>query len=152
MSTYAAVNVQATSSILWIDDEVSVADAGVRLVVLAGFRVECAHSGAEGLRRAVARTHSAIILDLRLPDIDGLRVLELLVGVRIESPVLVLTGYGDNTTALAAMALGATRFRSKPLCGDELVDTITALTSFVGCRQAPRALDTAVRSQSENWA
>jgi DNA-binding response OmpR family regulator len=74
MNTLTAADVQAPSSILWIDDEVTGADAGVCLIALAGFRVECAGSGAEGLRRAVASRHSAIILDLRLPDIDGLSV------------------------------------------------------------------------------
>jgi hypothetical protein len=65
--------------LIWIDDEVLPNDAIVRLLEVEGFRVECANSGATGLAMAQAKEYVGIILDVRLPDISGLTVLETLI-------------------------------------------------------------------------
>lgn len=113
--------------ILWIDDDLHSDDGSVVLLGLQGLPVECATSGGEGLQLALARRYAGIILDLRLPDVPGLRVLGQMAAADVAAPVLVLTGFGDTESAVAAMKLGATDFKEKPLIGDELIQAVRAL-------------------------
>ena len=101
--------------LLWIDDEIRPDDAVVRLLEMEGFRVDCAASGATGLAMAQRMTYAGIILDLRLPDISGLTVLETLTRQQIPAPILVLTGYPDFDVAVQAMRLGAWDCQSKTI-------------------------------------
>jgi DNA-binding response OmpR family regulator len=73
--------------VLWIDDEVDAADAAVRLLALDGFRIDCAVSGSAGLAMARNSTYDAILLDLRLPDMSGLAVLESLAAEKCRPPI-----------------------------------------------------------------
>jgi FixJ family two-component response regulator/AraC-like DNA-binding protein len=112
--------------VLWIDDEVDPADAAVRLLALDGFRIDCAVTGSAGLAMARSSTYDAILLDLRLPDMSGLAVLERMAEEKCRAPILVVTGYADVETAVAAMRLRAVDFRKKPLFGDQLIDAVRA--------------------------
>jgi two-component system, LuxR family, response regulator FixJ len=108
-------------TVLWIDDEVSANDAAVRLLLSEGFVVDCVNSGAAGLAKANGVLFDAVLLDLRLPDMSGLSVLQQLRrSVPYRAPVAVLTGYGDIQSAVLAMKLGAVDFREKPVLGDQL--------------------------------
>lgn len=113
-------------SVLWIDDEVEPGDPSVRLLASEGFHVDCAASGAAALGMALGGTYDAIILDLRLPDTSGLALLEHLRAGGVAAPVLVLTGFGDLESAVAAFRLGAVDFQRKPLMADELVAAVRA--------------------------
>jgi DNA-binding NtrC family response regulator len=114
--------------LIWIDDEVLPNDAIVRLLEVEGFRVECANSGATGLAMAQAKEYVGIILDVRLPDISGLTVLETLIRQQIAAPILVLTGYPDFDVAVQAMRLGAWDCQSKTvLLGDKWIGLVRAL-------------------------
>jgi YesN/AraC family two-component response regulator len=108
-------------SLLWIDDEISSDQSSVRVLEVEGFRVHCAVTGSAGLAMARARRYHAILLDLRLPDMPGLAVLEILRSEDPSTPVLILTGFGDFETARAAGRLGVDGFEIKPLFGDDLL-------------------------------
>jgi FixJ family two-component response regulator len=115
-------------SLLWIDDQIRPDDAVVRLLEMEGFRVDCADSGAAGLAMAQRAGYVGIILDLRLPDIPGLTVLEMLTRQRIPAPVLVLTGHPDFHAAVQAMRLGAWDCQSKTiLLSDKWIGLVHAL-------------------------
>lgn len=114
--------------LLWIDDEIRPADPIVRLLEMEGFRVDCAGSGAAGLAMVQRTVYVGIILDLRLPDIPGLTVLETLTRQEIPTPILVLTAYPDFDVAVQAMRLGAWDCQSKTvLLSDKWVDLVRAL-------------------------
>lgn len=116
------------ATLLWIDDEIRPDDAVVRLLELEGFRVQCARSGVMALAVAQRTTYVGIILDLRLPDISGLTVLETLTRQQVAAPVLVLTGYPDFDVAVQAMRLGAWDCQSKTiLLGDQWIGVVRAL-------------------------
>jgi CheY-like chemotaxis protein/AraC-like DNA-binding protein len=115
--------------LLWIDDEVLPDDVSITLLRLDGFSVECAASGNEGLRLALRRSYDGILLDLNLPDISGLAILQRLAAAAVESPVLVLTGYGTADNIVAALRLGASDVKSKPLFADDLIAAVHGLTS-----------------------
>ncbi len=115
-------------SLLWIDDKIRPDDAVVRLLEMEGFRVDCADSGAAGLAMAQRAAYVGIILDLRLPDIPGLSVLETLTRQQVPAPVLVLTGYPEFDAAVQAMRLGAWDCQSKTiLLSDQWIDLVRAL-------------------------
>jgi ActR/RegA family two-component response regulator/AraC-like DNA-binding protein len=111
--------------VLWVDDQF---DAGtVLLLKLEGFTVDCAPTAATGLSMARARAYHGIVLDQCLPDGSGLMVLEQLRSEGIPTPVMLLTGFGDIQSAVAALRLGALDYKQKPLVGDEWVDSLRAL-------------------------
>lgn len=113
--------------VFWIDDEVHGSDVAVRALELERFNVECAQTGHDGVRIARHRAFDTILLDLRLPDTSGLDVLELLRGSGITAPIVILTGFADVETAVAAMKLGAADYRTKPLDVVEVVPLLRRL-------------------------
>jgi CheY-like chemotaxis protein/AraC-like DNA-binding protein len=120
--------------VLWIDDQVAPEDPDVRWLRLEGFAVDCAANGARGLAMARSGLYNRIILDLHLPDLPGLTVLARLRADGISIPVLVLTGFGDYESAMAAGALGATAFKSKPVFVDELAAALARLVEAPAVR------------------
>lgn len=117
-------------AVLFVDDEVGRDAALVRLLELEGFKVECAASGAEGLARALARPWDAILLDLHLPDMSGLEVLERLKSAGIGCPVIAVTGwYVSEEAETTARRLGAFAFRFKPLDAADVADVLRAATA-----------------------
>ena len=109
------------SKVLVIDDEIENGDALARSLVLDGFVVECARTGAEGFARARANRPDAIVLDLHLPDVLGLTVLSDLRRANVDAPVVAVTGwYLDTDHDQAATALGAVAFLYKPIDAQEL--------------------------------
>lgn len=80
-----------------------------------------------------------IVLDMRLPGIDGLSVLDRFRQDDGQTPVIVVTGHGDVTMAVDAMRRGAQDFIEKPFDGDDLIDTIreavARATPDIACRQ-----------------
>jgi DNA-binding response OmpR family regulator len=86
-----------------------------------GFAVDAALDGPTGLALAQVEPYELVVLDLQLPGLDGLRLLEQLHGERPGLPVLILSARGDLPTKLRGFELGAIDFVSKPFSFDELV-------------------------------
>ncbi len=113
--------------VLWIDDQVVPDVPEIRFLTLQGFQVHCAPTGRQGIAMARSGVYDGMILDLHLPDVPGLAVLSSLRAAGIRTPVLVLTGFADYESALAAGALGVTAFKSKPLFLEELAYSVSRL-------------------------
>ena len=86
-----------------------------------GFSVDCAEDGAAGLARARDERYELVVLDLQLPRLDGLQLLEELRQARPALPVLILSARTDLPTKLRGFELGANDYLSKPFSFDELV-------------------------------
>jgi DNA-binding response OmpR family regulator len=86
-----------------------------------GFAVDGASDGATGLSLALAEAYELIVLDLQLPRLDGLRLLEEVHARRPKLPVLILSARTDVPTRLKGFELGAIDFVAKPFSFDELV-------------------------------
>lgn len=123
--------------VLWIDDQVDSSHPVLRFLTRRGFDVEWAGTGLEGLRKAVMEAPDAIILDLRLPDMHGLAVLECLRTRAVGAPVMVVTGFAEIESAVAAIKLGAVDYRAKPLAGDELLQAVRTLVSMTPAKLLP---------------
>ncbi|RLB97518.1 MAG: sigma-54-dependent Fis family transcriptional regulator, partial [Deltaproteobacteria bacterium] len=107
-------------NILVIDDEPVICD-GCRLVLSdAGHRVETHVSGCAGLDAFFQGRFDVVLLDLKLPDADGMEILEAIHGRNPNVYVVVMTGYSTVSNAIAAMKGGAFDFLSKPFSDDEL--------------------------------
>jgi two-component system, OmpR family, copper resistance phosphate regulon response regulator CusR len=86
-----------------------------------GFAVDGAEDGVSGLALALCEPYELVVLDLQLPELDGLRVLDELHRGRPELPVLILSARTDLPTKLRSFHLGANDYLSKPFSFDELV-------------------------------
>jgi two-component system copper resistance phosphate regulon response regulator CusR len=86
-----------------------------------GFTVDGAEDGVSGLALALCEPYELVVLDLLLPRLDGLRVLEELHRGRPELPILILSARTDLQTKLRSFRLGANDYLSKPFSFDELV-------------------------------
>lgn len=106
--------------LLVIDDDATMRDACREILTRAGHDVELAESGAQGLALLSRWAYDVILLDLRMPDLDGMTVLRQIREQDIESLVIVITGHGSIETAVQAMKLGAFDFLPKPFSPAEL--------------------------------
>jgi DNA-binding response OmpR family regulator len=86
-----------------------------------GFAVDGAEDGVSGLALAMCEPYELVVLDLQLPRLDGLRLLDELHRGRPELPVLILSARTDLPTKLRSFQLGANDYLSKPFSFDELV-------------------------------
>jgi DNA-binding response OmpR family regulator len=107
--------------ILLVDDEPRIRDFVSRALETAGYVVDAACSGTEGLQQAVAGDYDLIILDLIMPDLDGRVFLAQLLHERREQGVLVLSCLADVTTKVDCLELGAQDYLTKPFSLAELL-------------------------------
>ena len=106
-----------------VDDDASVRKSLELLIESAGLDVESFGSAREFLARPRTLEPCCLLLDVQLPDLNGLD-LQSLVADRTELPVIVITGHGDVPTTVRAMKAGAADFLTKPLTGDALIGAI----------------------------
>ena len=85
------------SKVLVIDDEPKIVSFVTRALTARGYDVDSAGTGADGLELIRMGGYAAVVLDLRLPDIDGYEVVRRLRTARVETPVLILSGRTDTT-------------------------------------------------------
>jgi two-component system, NtrC family, nitrogen regulation response regulator NtrX len=109
------------STVLIVDDEKNILLTLSQSLELAGYRTELAQSGQLALDVAAARPVEAVLLDVRLPDVDGLSVLERLLALRPGLPILMMSGHATIETAVRATQLGARDFLEKPIARDRLL-------------------------------
>ena len=111
----------ASSRILLVDDEPRIRDFISRALAGAGYAIDFAGTGADGLRQAMAGDYGLVILDLIMPDLDGRQVLTQLLRERPEQAVLVLSCLADVTTKVDCLELGAQDYLTKPFSLAELL-------------------------------
>jgi DNA-binding NtrC family response regulator len=104
-----------TATLLVIDDDRSIRQAMVQFGQRRGFMVTEAGDGRVGVECYERERPDLVVLDLELPGLSGLQVLEILRQRDPEATVLILTGFGDVPTAVQAMQLGAEHFLMKPV-------------------------------------
>ena len=110
--------------ILVIDDETGIREAIRMTLEYEGYKIDEARSGQEGLDKAARVPYDAILLDIKMPILDGIEVLENLREQRIMTPVVMVSGHGDVHTAVECTKRGAFDFLEKPLNRDKLLLTV----------------------------
>ena len=107
-----------------VDDDDAVRQSTAGLLKHAGHRVESYTDGTEFLASDLPKGLCCILLDMRMPGLDGLGVMRALKQRELAVPILVLTGHGDIPMAVEAMRLGAVDFLEKPYPPAALFDAI----------------------------
>ena len=113
-------------TVLVVDDELLIRKSLAKVLRARGYTVELASSGAEGLEKAGKFRPQVMILDMRLPDTDGLSVLQRVRSLDPLLQVIVITAFGDVQSAVEAMKQGACDFLRKPY---EMEDIALAVQS-----------------------
>jgi DNA-binding response OmpR family regulator len=113
-----------TERVLLIDDEPDVIELCQRALEQEGFEVKGALSGEEGLRLFSEGDFDLILLDVKLPDRDGLDVLSTVQEMDPEMAVIIISGYGTMEMAIRALKLGAQDFLLKPFTPKQLVTSM----------------------------
>jgi len=132
-----------------VDDDDSVRRSVGFMLKTSGYRVRSFASGAEILKESKALEPGCILLDIRMPGMDGLEVQEALQSHGVPLPVIIMTGHGDVPLSVRAMKAGAIDFIEKPFEKDVLITAIES--GFAVLKRADsgreKAKDAAVRLQ-----
>lgn len=120
---------------LLIEDDPSAALLSRQVLEREGFAVDLAQTGEEGLTLALVNDYDAVILDLGLPDRNGLSVVQALRKEGRSTPVIVLTGTVDSAMTVRALDAGADDYVTKPVVVDEFRARLRALVRRGGARR-----------------
>lgn len=133
------------AKILIIDDERAIRRALREILEFEDFQVDEAENGVEGLEKAKNTLYDIIFCDIKMPQMDGMEVLDALVSQRIDSPVIMISGHGNIETAVEAIKKGAFDFIEKPLDLNRILVTIRNAKDRVVLVEETKQLKTAVR-------
>lgn len=114
------------TSVLVVDDEPRIASFVSRALSAEGFRVDSAADGLRGLDLAKTGRYELVVLDLLMPGMDGIAMLERLMGERPHQRVLVLSALSEVEDKVRCLELGASDYLSKPFALKELVARVRA--------------------------
>jgi DNA-binding response OmpR family regulator len=103
-----------STPVLIVDDEKNILLTLAMALEKLPLEVDTAGTGAAALEKLAARPYALILLDLRLPDLDGMEILRRISATRPEIKVIIITAYGSIDLAVEAMKLGAVDFLQKP--------------------------------------
>jgi DNA-binding NtrC family response regulator len=115
---------QFVSPIYIVDDDLSVRESVGRLIRSAGLNVRTFETVQEVLANLGKEAPSCLVLDIQLPDIDGLELQQQLARKEMQIPIIFLTGHGDIPTSVRAMKAGALDFLTKPFDDEYLLERI----------------------------
>ncbi len=107
--------------ILIVDDETEFLDLMHKRLARRGMEVDTADNGTDAVARVEQGVYDAVVLDVKMPGMDGLETLRRIKALRPEVPVVLLTGHASLGAALTGMALGAFDYMLKPVAINELI-------------------------------
>lgn len=133
---------EAAVTVFVVDDEDTVRKALARLIRSAGMTARTFPTAEAFLAESYAASASCLVLDVRLPGLNGLQLQEALNRKGYPIAIIFMTGHGDVPTTVRAMKAGAVDFLQKPFAGHELLDAIrraVGLTRDALAKQAEAA-------------
>jgi FixJ family two-component response regulator len=113
-----------------VDDDISVRESLESLIRCAGWQPETFASAKEFLARPRVLAPSCLVLDVTLPDLNGLDLQKRVAVDRIDMPIIFITGYGDVPMTVRAMKAGAVEFLTKPFADEVLLSAIRHAIEF----------------------
>jgi len=118
------VTLAAQPVVFVVDDDAAVRDSLATLLKLAGFVVSIFDSAVRFLSEGHPKPGDCLIADIRMPDMDGLRLQQELIRRGPRLPVIIITGHGDVPLAVQAMKAGAVDFLEKPFAREALLAAV----------------------------
>lgn len=128
-----------------VDDDVSVRESLESLIRFAGWQPETCASAKEFLALRRPDVPSCLVLDVALPDLNGLELQKRIGSDRTDLPIIFITGYGDIPMTVRAMKGGAVEFLTKPFDDEVLLNAIRHAIDRSGARRGQNAERQAVR-------
>jgi DNA-binding response OmpR family regulator len=113
--------------VLYVEDDAEARELIARFLGEAGLTVETASDGRRGIERALARAYDVLVLDVKLPGLDGFELIRRIRGAGLTTPVLCLTALGEVASRVRGLELGADDYLAKPFALAELLARIRAL-------------------------
>ena len=117
--------------ILIIDDERSIRNSLKEILMDEGYDVDVAENGAQGIAMTEKEKYSVIFCDIKMPEMDGMEVLDRLTSAGTDAAVVMISGHGDIATAVECIKKGAFDFIQKPLDLNRILITIKNATEKV---------------------
>jgi DNA-binding NtrC family response regulator len=113
--------------ILVVDDEADIREGLELLLTSEGYAAELAENGTEGLRKMEQHAYDLVLLDLMMPDLSGMEVIEQVRRRDRDTPIFMITAYGSVEAAVSALKLGANDYFSKPWDNEKLIIEIARM-------------------------
>ena len=113
--------------VLYVEDDAEARELIARFLGEAGLSIETARDGKLGLERALGRAYDALVLDVKLPGMDGFEMIRRIRAAGVTTPVLCLTALGEVASRVRGLELGADDYLAKPFALAELLARIRAL-------------------------
>ena len=133
--------------ILIIDDERSIRNSLKEILADEGYDVDVAENGVQGCEMADKEKYSVIFCDIKMPEMDGMEVLDKLSSMGVDAAVVMISGHGDIVTAVECIKKGAFDFIQKPLDLNRILITIKNATEKVSLVKETRILKKKVYGQ-----
>lgn len=121
-----------------VDDDASVRESLISLIRSAGIAVEEFASPLDFLALDKLNAYSCVVLDVRMPELDGLTLQERIAELGMDVPIIFITGHGDVPLAVRAMKAGAIDFLNKPFDDTALLNAISLALSRVSATSTER--------------
>jgi two-component system KDP operon response regulator KdpE len=110
--------------VLVVDDEMPIRSALVRSLTLLGYLAEGAASGHEALAMLERNAYDVMVVDIRMPGMDGVEMMRRACQMCPDLPIIILTGHGTLDSAVAAIRSGAVDYLLKPASGDDIAAAV----------------------------
>jgi FixJ family two-component response regulator len=140
---------RGTPIVYVVDDDISVRESLESLIRFAGWQPQIFASAQEFLPRPPVFVPSCLVLDVMLPDLNGLDLQKRLTTDRVAMPIIFISGHGDVPTAVSAMKAGAVEFLNKPY-SDEML--LSAIQKAIECSDAALRREAEVRLIRDRYA
>lgn len=111
--------------VLLVEDEPNMAKGLEMLMNEKGYNVDLAVTGQAAINAYGSEAFDLMVTDLRLPDIDGLEVIERVKGINPDSKVIIITGYPSVSSAVKAVKIGVSDYLRKPFTSDEFISAVS---------------------------
>jgi len=146
----AASKSQHQAIVFVVDDDVSVRESVELLIKFAGWQPETFASAKDFLARPRISTPCCLVLDVSLPDLNGLELQKLIASERTDMPIIFITGHGDVPMTVQAMKAGAVEFLTKPFDDEVLLGAIRHALKRSAAVLDDQAETTAMRNTYES--
>jgi len=146
----AASKSQHQAIVFVVDDDVSVRESVELLIEFAGWQPETFASAKDFLARPRISTPCCLVLDVSLPDLNGLELQKLIASERTDMPIIFITGHGDVPMTVQAMKAGAVEFLTKPFDDEVLLSAIRHALKRSAAVLDDQAETTAMRNTYES--
>jgi FixJ family two-component response regulator len=144
-----SLSTRGTPIVFVVDDDISVRESLESLIRFGGWEPQTFASAQEFLSRPRVFVPSCLVLDVALPDLNGLDLQKRIATDRMDMPIIFITGHGDVPMAVRAMKAGAVEFLTKPY-GDEVL--VNAIQQAIACSDAALCREAEMQSIRDRYA